>query len=115
RPVTIYGDGGQTRDFTYVDNAVRANLLALEADVEPGSVFNVGAGERVSLLELYRAMAELLGGGPEPGFAAPRAGGVRHSRAPLAGARAGLGYEPEVGWREGLERTVAWYRSRAGS
>ena len=114
-PVTIYGDGGQSRDFTYVDNAVRANLLALEADVAPGAVFNVGSGERITILELYRHMAGLLGRRAEPRFAPVRVGDVRHSLACLESARAHLGYEPVVPWREGLARTVAWYQSRRGA
>jgi nucleoside-diphosphate-sugar epimerase len=115
RPVTIHGDGSQTRDFTYVDNAVRANLLAAEADVEPGSVINVGGGERISILELYRAMARELGSDREPILAPRREGDVLHSLASLDRARALLGYEPAVGWREGLSRTVAWYRERVGA
>jgi len=111
RAPTIYGDGGQTRDFTYIDNVVAANLAAMDRDVESGSVFNVGAGERISLLELFRAMAELLGVQVEPKFGPDRAGDVRHSLASLDRARRALGYTPRVPWREGLERTLAWYRS----
>ncbi|MEM7305705.1 MAG: SDR family oxidoreductase [Planctomycetota bacterium] len=113
RPVTIFGDGQQSRDFTFVDNAVQANLLAMDADLdEPGAVINVGTGERVSVLDLYRRMAELLGSDAEPELAPPRAGDVRHSLASLDRARALLGYEPVVGWKDGLETTVDWYRKR---
>jgi UDP-glucose 4-epimerase len=111
RVPTIHGDGGQTRDFTYIDNVVAANLAAMDRDVESGSVFNVGAGERISLLELFRAMAELLGVDVEPKFGPERAGDVRHSLASLERARQALGYAPKVSWREGLARTLAWYRS----
>lgn len=111
RVPTIHGDGGQTRDFTYVDNVVAANLAAMDRDVESGSVINVGAGERISLLELFRAMAELLDVQVEPRFGPERAGDVRHSLAGLDLARQVLGYTPEVSWREGLARTLAWYRS----
>jgi nucleoside-diphosphate-sugar epimerase len=114
RRATIHGDGGQSRDFTHIANAVRANLLALEADVPPGSVFNVGTGERVTILELYRQMARLLGRGEEPLFAPARAGDVRHSLACLRRARAQLRYEPVVPWRDGLAETVDWYRERRG-
>jgi UDP-glucose 4-epimerase len=114
RRPTIFGDGEQTRDFTYVDNVVRANLLAMERDVPPGSVINVGAGESITINQLYRAMAERLGSRLEPLYAPARAGDVRHSLASLERARALLGYEPAVGWREGLAATVDWYAARAG-
>lgn len=112
RPVTIHGDGGQSRDFTYVANAVQANLRAMEADVEPGAVLNVGVGERVTVLELYHAMAECLGVSAEPGFAPARAGDVRHSLASLERIRPALGYEPEVSFQDGLRTTLEWYRAR---
>lgn len=111
RVPTIFGDGGQTRDFTYIDNVVAANLAAMDREVESGSVFNVGAGERISLLELFRAMAEVLGVQVEPKFGPERAGDVRHSLASLDRARSALGYAPKVSWREGLARTLAWYRT----
>ncbi len=109
RAPTIFGDGLQTRDFNFVGNVVHANLLAMERDVPPGSVINIGAGESISLLELYRTMAAELGVTLEPRFAPPREGDVRDSLASLERARALLGYEPEVRWREGLSRTLAWY------
>ena len=93
---------------------VAANLAALERDLEPGVSINVGAGERISLNRLYRAMAEILGSSLEPVYEAPRAGDVRHSLAAIERARALLGYEPRVDWRTGLERTLRWYRERAG-
>jgi len=113
RRPTIFGDGRQTRDLTYIDDVVAANMAAMEKDLEPGCVINVGAGERVSILDLYRAMAGLLGSDLEPVFAPARAGDVRDSLASIDRARALLGYVPRVGWREGLARTVAWYRERA--
>ncbi|MCY2959960.1 MAG: SDR family oxidoreductase [Planctomycetota bacterium] len=112
RRATIYGDGAQSRDLTYIDNVVAANLAAMERDLEPGTVVNVGAGERVSILDIYRAMAELVGSDLQPVFAPPRAGDVRDSLASIDRARALLGYVPKVGWREGIARTVAWYRER---
>lgn len=113
RAPKIYGDGLQSRDFTYIDNVVDANLLAMERSPAGFSLFNVGAGEQVTLLDLYRAMGQELGVHLEPERLAPRAGDVRHSLASLELVRAGLGYQPRVHWRDGLARTVAWYRARA--
>ena len=112
RRATILGDGEQTRDFTYVDNVVHANLLALEKDLEPGTVINVGAGDRVSIRSMYRAMARIAGSSAEPNYAPPRAGDVRDSLASLDRARAFLGYEPRVAWEAGLAATMNWYRGR---
>ena len=112
RRATILGDGGQTRDFTYIEDAVRANLLASEADVEPGTVINVGGGERVSIAALQRSMAEIAGSSLEPLHAPARQGDVRDSLASLERARARLRWSPEVPWRKGLVRTMAWYRER---
>lgn len=112
RAPRIHGDGLQTRDFTYVDNVVDANLLAISRDVEPGTVVNVGSGARTTILDLYREVARLLGSDLEPERVAERAGDVRHSQACLRKARATLGYEPRIGWRDGLARTVEWYRAR---
>lgn len=112
RAPTIFGDGEQTRDFTYIDNVVAANLAALDRDLEPGVVINVGAGERISLNRLYRTMAELAGSSIQPRYAEPRGGDVRHSLASIERARALLGYAPRVDWRTGLESTLGWYRQR---
>ncbi|MCH2103846.1 MAG: SDR family oxidoreductase [Planctomycetes bacterium] len=108
---TIYGDGRQTRDFTYVDNVVQANLAAMEREVPAGSVINVGGGERVSLLDLYRAMAEALGSDLEPVFTEERAGDVRHSLADIQRLKELLDLGPGVPWREGLRRTLEWYQA----
>jgi nucleoside-diphosphate-sugar epimerase len=112
RQPTIYGDGEQTRDFTFVDNVVHANLLAAERDLPAGAVVNVGSGSRITINQLYRAMAEQLGSSLTPRYAPPRAGDVKHSVASLERAREWLGYGPKVDWRAGLERTVDWYRVR---
>jgi nucleoside-diphosphate-sugar epimerase len=112
RAPTIFGDGEQTRDLTYVDNVVQANLLAMDRDLAPGTVLNVGSGQRVSINDLFRAMAQLLGSPVEARHAPPRAGDVVHSLASIDRARDLIGYRPSVAWREGLERTVAWYRAR---
>ena len=106
RPV-IYGDGGQTRDFTYVANVVRANLLALDAP-RPlgGEAYNVGTGTQVSLLDLVAAINAALGTDLTPEFRTGRAGDVRHSLADLTRVRAALGYRPEVDFADGLRRTL---------
>ena len=114
RSPTIHGDGEQTRDFTYVDNVVQANLACLGAELEPGAVLNVGGGERISLNQLFAAMAETLGSDVRPAHGPARAGDVRHSLASLERTRAALAWEPRVSWREGLEHTLAWYREQRG-
>jgi len=109
---TIYGDGEQTRDFTFVDNCVRANLLAATAEGVAGEVFNVGAGKQTSVNELFHLIRSLVGvNNIEPLYAPPRLGDVRHSLADITKARERLGYEPSVSLEEGLERTIAWFRS----
>ena len=109
----IFGDGEQGRDFTYVDNAVQANLLAMDAAAErvAGRVFNVACGERHTLNETFAVIAELLGYDGRPEYGPVRAGDVRDSLADVTAAREAFGYEPRIGFREGLERTVAWYRT----
>jgi len=107
---TVYGDGGQSRDFTYVSNVVRANLLAATAPGVAGRVFNVACGQRCTLLDLIAALDEALGTHVAPVYAAPRPGDVRHSLADVTAAQEALGYRTEVDLREGLRRTVAWYR-----
>lgn len=116
RQVKIYGDGGQTRDFTFIDNVVQANLKAMDStSIEAGAVINVGGGVRISLNELYRAMADLCGVADDPTYLEERAGDVRHSLASLERAESLLGYEPTVDWREGIAQTVAWYRERVAA
>lgn len=105
RPV-IFGDGEQSRDFTYVDNVVKANLLAMNAPDVAGGVYNVACGQRVTLNRLAGEMRDLLGVDLEPVYTAPRAGDIRHSVADLSRARRELGYEPSVHLRDGLERTL---------
>jgi nucleoside-diphosphate-sugar epimerase len=114
---TIFGDGEQGRDFTYVDNVVQANLLALSAPAEAvaGRVFNVACGERHTLNETYRELAHLLEYGKPPQYGPDRAGDVRDSLADISAAKLAMGYEPEVGFKEGLRRTVEWYRSEFAS
>lgn len=110
RPPTIFGDGLQTRDFTYVANVVEANLLACEAPAAvAGQVFNVGSGRRVSVRELWQAIRSLTGAAAEPQHVAARAGDVRDSLASLEHAQRFLGYRPQVMFEEGLGRTVAFF------
>jgi UDP-glucose 4-epimerase len=106
RPV-IFGDGKQSRDFTYVENAVRANLLAADAPGASGEVVNIASGARVTLLELVEHLNRLLGTHLTPVFAPPRPGDVRHSQADLTRAAALLGYHPTMDFAEGLARTAA--------
>lgn len=107
KPPIIYGDGEQSRDFTYVDSVVDANLLAAESDAS-GLAINIGAGERHTLNELVGLINEILGADFEPVYEEPRKGDVRHSLAGLELARNELGYSPSIGFKEGLERTVNW-------
>ncbi len=113
RPV-IFGDGEQGRDFTYVANAVDANLRASEASAErvAGRVFNVACGERHTLNETYRVIAGLLKSDIEPAYGPERTGDVKDSQASIEAAREAFGYEPVVGFEEGLRRTVAWYEEQ---
>lgn len=111
-PPIIYGDGLQSRDFTYIENVVDANLAAADAPADCSAVFNVGAGERTSLLELAEQINRLLGSALAPDHQLPRAGDVRHSQAGIDAIRETLGYIPRVSLAEGLGRTVAWFRHK---
>jgi UDP-glucose 4-epimerase len=105
---TIFGDGEQTRDFTYVDNVVAANLAAMRSESPlKGVAVNVGTGGRISLRDLVAAINRVLGTSLEPHFEPARAGDVRDSQASLALSRAVLGYEPVIDFEEGLRRTIA--------
>jgi nucleoside-diphosphate-sugar epimerase len=115
RAPTIYGDGGQTRDFTYVANVVDGVLRACEAPAASGEVINVATGGRISLNQLFREMKSIIGGSVDPVYAEPRAGDVRDSQADIGKARALLGYQPRVSFEEGLRRTIQWYRAQASS
>jgi UDP-glucose 4-epimerase len=109
----IFGDGEQTRDFTYVDNVVQANVLAMEAPQAAGDVFNVAYGDSVTLNRLVQLIGEVTGRELIADYAPPRPGEVRHSRADITRARTELGYEPEVDFTEGLRRTVEWHAAKA--
>src|SRR5262245_2810397 len=110
---TIFGDGLQTRDFTYVENVVQANLKGAEAKGAAGQVFNVGNGVSLTLLDLLKELNAIFGRNIQPIFQPARAGDVRDSLADISRARAVLGYEPKVRLAEGLRRTVEYYRGSA--
>jgi len=111
---TIYGDGEQSRDFTFVENVVEANLLATMAEGAAGKVFNLACGERITVNQLAEAIKRELGSGIDFTYAASRPGDVKHSLADITRARSTLGFEPKVTTAEGLRRTVAWYVAQAG-
>ena len=112
RPITIYGDGEQSRDFTYIDNVIDINILAMNTTGDAlGQTFNAACGERFSLNELVAQCGEIMGVEPEVQYLDARAGDVKHSLASIEKARALLGYEPRVKFREGLERTVEFFQS----
>jgi len=111
RQPKIYGDGEQTRDFTYVANVVDGVLRACHAPAASGEVINVATGGRISLNQLFRTVRDLLGASIEPIYEDVRAGDVRDSQADISKAQRLLGYHPVVRFEDGLEKTVAWYRS----
>jgi len=113
RPV-IYGDGLQSRDFTYVENNVEANILACSAPRAVGEVMNIACGDRFSLLDLVDIINRILGTSIEPVFEPARPGDVKHSQADISKARELIGFEPKVGFVEGLERLVGWTRGSLG-
>jgi nucleoside-diphosphate-sugar epimerase len=107
----VFGDGEQTRDFTYVENAVQANILACEAPNVSGKVFNVGTGGRTSLNQVLKALGEISGNKLEAKYDPPRDGDIRDSQADISQAREFLGYDPQVQFEEGLTKTFDWYKS----
>jgi nucleoside-diphosphate-sugar epimerase len=109
-PPVIFGDGEQSRDFTFVENAVAANLLACEAPNVSGKVFNIGTGGRVTLNETVALLSKLSGTSLEAKYEPPRDGDIRDSQADISLARELLKYEPAVSFEEGLSRTLHWYR-----
>jgi nucleoside-diphosphate-sugar epimerase len=114
-PPTIFGDGEQSRDFTYVANVVEANILTTEAPDVADGVFNIACAERITVNALTARINEILGAQVKPRHDAPRPGDILHSFAAIGKAREKLKYNPLVGFREGLERTIAWYKERKGS
>jgi nucleoside-diphosphate-sugar epimerase len=112
---TIFGDGGQSRDFTYIDNAVSANLLAARAPSAnvAGRMFNVATGTRVDLNETFEVLKKLTGYKGDVNHGAEREGDIKHSLADISRAKQGFRYEPKVNFEEGLRRTVDWYRGQS--
>ncbi len=111
RDVTIYGDGEQSRDFTYISNVVDSNLKACTSKRAAGAVLNIGGGERTTINQLVAMLSEITGVEARVEHTAPQAGDVRHSKADIKRARELLGFEIGVGLRDGLEKTVAWYKA----
>jgi nucleoside-diphosphate-sugar epimerase len=111
---TIFGDGTQSRDFTYIDNVVRANMLACTAPATKvaGGVFNIATGRRIDLNETFQVLKKLINYPGEVKYAPERAGDVKHSLADLSRSEEHLGYKPAVDFEEGLRRTVDWYRGK---
>jgi UDP-glucose 4-epimerase len=114
-PLTVYGDGLQSRDFTYIDNVVEANLLAVKSPAAGGAVINVGCGERLTLNELIQSLEKILGVRARIEHQPPRSGDVRHSLADIKLAKDLLGYRPVVPPEEGLRRTVEFFASNKSS
>jgi UDP-glucose 4-epimerase len=106
----IYGDGGQTRDFTYVENVVDETLRACEATEASGLVFNGGTGARITLNEVLKMLSGITGKTIQAKYDAPRNGDIRDSQADVSLARKILGYEPRILFEEGLKRTWEWYK-----
>ncbi|MFZ0805337.1 MAG: SDR family oxidoreductase [Candidatus Sulfotelmatobacter sp.] len=109
---TIFGDGGQSRDFTYIDNVVKGNLLACKAPAAQvaGQVINLATGDRTTLNETFKLLCGLTNYSGKPKYEAERGGDIKHSLADIAKAEAALGYKPSVNFQEGLRKTVEWYR-----
>jgi UDP-glucose 4-epimerase len=114
---TIYGDGEQSRDFTFIDNNVHANLIATTAPAAKvaGGVFNIATGYRITLNETVKILRKLTGYQGEVKYGPDRAGDIKHSYADISRAKAALGYEPLVNFEDGLKRTVEWYRTIAAA
>lgn len=112
-PYTVFGDGTQSRDFSYIDNVVEANLLALRAPRVTGEAINVACGDRITLLDMVGVLNTLIGTEIAVRFVSPRPGEVEHSQADISRARSVLGYQPVVEFASGLARTLAWYRDEA--
>jgi UDP-glucose 4-epimerase len=111
---TMFGDGETSRDFTHVDDAVRANLLACQAPAPQvvGRVFNVATGRPTTLKDTFRLLKNLTGYDGDPKYESERAGDVKHSRADISNAEKHLDYKPGIDFEQGLKKTVEWYRTQ---
>jgi len=112
-PPLIYGDGAQTRDFTYIENVVSANMLAMNGDRCLGEVMNISTGQQLGLIDLAKMIGKVLGVSVGPVFEPPRDGDIKHSFGSIDKAKRLLGYTVRVGMEEGLSRTIQWYREAA--
>jgi len=110
RRPTIYGDGEQSRDFTYVKNVVEANLLACKAPGVAGQFFNIACGDRITVNSMLQDINKITGKDISPVYADARAGDIKHSQADITRAKERLSYEPRVSFEEGLRHTIEWYR-----
>jgi len=115
RRPTIYGDGLQSRDFTYVQNVVEANLLACKAPGVQGQTFNVACGDRITVNSMLQQINKITGNDISAIHAEPRVGDIKHSQADITRAKEQLGYDPKVSFEEGLRRTIDWYRGNLSS
>jgi len=110
KPPTIYGDGQQSRDFTYVDNVVDANLLAARAKKTAGEVINIACGQAITVNEIIDMINEILGKKVKPVYTASRPGDVKHSLADITLAKELIAFKPKISFRQGLEKSIDWYR-----
>ena len=111
-PVAVFGDGEQSRDFTYIEDVVAANIQAAQAPGAAGAVVNLGCGERHTLNRLIAMLQDLTGCDTAPAYADPRAGDVKHSQADITRAREVIGYDPQVSFEDGVRRTFEWYSTQ---
>ena len=109
-PPTVYGDGEQSRDFTYIDNVVQANLCAARAKKTNGEVVNIACGEAITVNAIIDTINDILGTSVMPNYVDPRPGDVKHSLADITQAHEVIGYEPVMSFKDGLEKAIEWYR-----
>ena len=110
QPPTIYGDGEQSRDFTYIDNVVEANLLAAKAEKTTGQTVNIACGQAVTVNQIIGMINDIVGKSVKPNYTEPRAGDVKHSLADISLAEKSIGYQPTISFKDGLELAIDWYR-----
>lgn len=110
-PITVHGDGEQTRDFVYIDDIIQANLLAATTE-HTGAAYNIGVGESVTIRELARTIVDVTDSDSEIVYTDDREGDIRHSEADITAAETQLGYNPEVSLREGIKRTLDWFETQ---
>lgn len=115
KDIVIYGDGKQSRDFTFVGNVVEANMLACTSEEAPGGVYNIACGERTTVEKLAGRIGDILNTGIQPRYESERPGDIRHSFADISKAAEKLHYQPIVNLETGLRRTIDWYRERTGN